>query len=114
MSGALSIGSPVWRNLLWWRSFTEWVLVTIWHSRLFARLAAVGMLAFALGLSGCGRKGGLDPPPSAAIEPPPPTAQSGAGPEQTPPSAQPGFTPDGRAIPAPGAKKRLPIDILVD
>jgi predicted small lipoprotein YifL len=31
------------------------------------RLAAVGVLAAALGLSACGRKGPLDPPPSAAI-----------------------------------------------
>jgi|HubBroStandDraft_6_1064221.scaffolds.fasta_scaffold1928351_1 predicted small lipoprotein YifL len=88
--------------------------VTVQHSRLFARLAAVGMLAFALGLSGCGRKGGLDPPPSAAIEPPPATAQSGAGAEQAPGAAQPGFAPDGRSVSAPGAKKRLPIDILLD
>ena len=30
------------------------------------RLAAVGALAAALGLSACGRKGQLDPPPAAA------------------------------------------------
>jgi predicted small lipoprotein YifL len=33
------------------------------------RLAAVGALAAALGLAGCGRKAGLDPPPSAAALP---------------------------------------------
>ena len=31
----------------------------------WARLAAVGALVAALGLSACGRKGPLDPPPSA-------------------------------------------------
>jgi predicted small lipoprotein YifL len=32
------------------------------------RLAAVGLLAAALGLSACGRKGPLDPPPGAAVQ----------------------------------------------
>jgi len=32
----------------------------------WARLAAVGVVAAALGLSACGRKGPLDPPPYAA------------------------------------------------
>src|SRR6516164_3738287 len=31
----------------------------------FARIAAIGALAAALGLAGCGRKAGLDPPPGA-------------------------------------------------
>ena len=35
-----------------------------------ARIAAIGLLAAALGLAGCGRKAGLDPPPSAAISAP--------------------------------------------
>ncbi|HEX4827089.1 MAG TPA: lipoprotein, partial [Xanthobacteraceae bacterium] len=30
-----------------------------------ARIAAIGALVAALGLAGCGRKGGLDPPPGA-------------------------------------------------
>ena len=33
--------------------------------RLFFRLALIGALAAAFGLAGCGRKGPLDPPPSA-------------------------------------------------
>jgi predicted small lipoprotein YifL len=32
----------------------------------FARFAALGALVAALGLAGCGRKGGLDTPPMAA------------------------------------------------
>ncbi len=79
-------------------------------SRLLARLAVLGVLTFALGLAACGRKGGLDPPPSAAIEPP--AAGAAAGDNQ--PAPQTGFGPDGRPILAPGAKKRLPIDGLLD
>lgn len=33
--------------------------------RLFFRLALIGTLVAAFGLAGCGRKGPLDPPPSA-------------------------------------------------
>lgn len=36
------------------------------------RLAALAALGAALALSGCGRKGPLDAPPSASISPPPP------------------------------------------
>jgi predicted small lipoprotein YifL len=35
------------------------------------RVAAIAALAAAFALAGCGRKGGLDPPPSASISPPP-------------------------------------------
>ena len=35
------------------------------------RLAALAVLAAALALGGCGRKGPLDPPPSASIAPEP-------------------------------------------
>jgi predicted small lipoprotein YifL len=82
--------------------------VTGQPSRLLARLAVLGVLAFALGLAACGRKGGLDPPPSAAIEPP------AAGGVDNPATPQSGFGPDGRPLSAPGAKKRLPIDVLLD
>ncbi len=39
--------------------------------RRLLRLAALAALGAALALAGCGRKGPLDPPPSAAISPPP-------------------------------------------
>jgi len=65
---------------------------------LLAKLAAIGVLAFALGLAACGRKTGLDPPPSAAID-------------QPSTSGQPTNDTDGR--PVNGAKKRLPIDVLI-
>jgi predicted small lipoprotein YifL len=35
------------------------------------RLAAIAALSAALALAGCGRKGPLDPPPSASVSPPP-------------------------------------------
>jgi predicted small lipoprotein YifL len=41
------------------------------HDRPLMRLAALAALGSALALTGCGRKGPLDPPPSAAIAPPP-------------------------------------------
>jgi hypothetical protein len=37
-----------------------------WSARL-ARIAAIGVLVGALGLAGCGRKAGLDPPPGASL-----------------------------------------------
>jgi len=46
------------------------VLTRIGDRRLL-RLAALAALAGALALAGCGRKGALDPPPSAAVGPPP-------------------------------------------
>jgi predicted small lipoprotein YifL len=65
-------------------------------------LVVLGILAFAL--SGCGRKGPLDLPPSAAINQPPGTAAAEA----------PAVGPDGRPIAPAGNKKRLPIDWLLD
>jgi predicted small lipoprotein YifL len=66
------------------------------------RVAAVGALLFALGLtlSACGRKGPLDPPPASL-----------AGPQQ--PAALE-TDAQGRDIAPPGQKKRLPIDWLLD
>src|SRR5262245_55572848 len=40
----------------------------------WSRLALVATLMAALGLAGCGRKGGLDPPPSAGLTTPQPYA----------------------------------------
>jgi predicted small lipoprotein YifL len=55
----------------------------------------------ALALAACGRKGPLDPPPSAGL---------------TDPAAPPGpVGPDGRPLPpAPGQRKPLPMDFLLD
>ena len=41
------------------------------RNRSLLRLAALAALAATFALAGCGRKGPLDPPPSASISPPP-------------------------------------------
>jgi predicted small lipoprotein YifL len=84
--------------------------VTAQVFRLFARSAVIAvLLAIALGLAACGRKSGLDAPPSAAIDRPAATGTS-----QEAGGAQSGFTPEGRPVAAPGAKKSLPIDVLLN
>jgi len=70
------------------------------------RIAAIGALVAALGLVGCGRKGGLDPPPAAAV--------SEATPEAQPPPG-PALGRDGKPIaPATGPKRPFILDFLVD
>ena len=64
-------------------------------------LVVLGMLALAL--AGCGRKGGLDLPPSAAVNQPPGTT-----------AEAPAVGPDGRPLAPAGNKKRLLIDPLLD
>jgi predicted small lipoprotein YifL len=78
------------------------------------RLALIGALAASFALASCGRKGPLDPPPSASL----------AG-DQAVPAAQPvpgsvqesrsrPIGPDGKLI-APGAPdKRIPLDVLLN
>ena len=66
------------------------------------RFAVLGILV--LTLAGCGRKGPLDLPPSAAINQPPGTAAAEA----------PAVGSDGRPVAPAGNKKRLPIDWLLD
>jgi predicted small lipoprotein YifL len=77
--------------------------------KLTSRCAVVAAVALALALSACGRKGGLDPPPSGGL----------ADPAYAAPAGPPG--PDGQPTPAPeaqpvspGLKRRLPIDWLLD
>jgi predicted small lipoprotein YifL len=64
-------------------------------------------MAAALALAGCGRKGALDPPPSAALAQPGQPGQPGQ-PDQH-------FDEDGRPV-APPAKGKQPffLDWLVD
>ena len=80
--------------------------------RNFARIAVIGALVAALGLAGCGRKGGLDPPPDASIPEPSAGAQPGPGPG---PVAGPAVGPDGKALaPAQGPRRSTPIDWLLN
>jgi predicted small lipoprotein YifL len=75
-------------------------------NRRLARIAVVGALAAALGVAGCGRKSGLDPPPEASI------AEPGAPP---PTGSAAGVGPDGRALaPAQGPKRSTPLDWLLN
>ena len=67
-------------------------------------LALVALGIVALALSGCGRKGPLDLPPSAAINQPPGSAAAEA----------PAIGPDGRPVAPAGNKKPLPIDWLLN
>ena len=71
----------------------------------FARIAAIGALVAALGLAGCGRKGGLDPPPGA-------TATDAS---LSRPDLEPAIGPDGKVIAAPqGPKRSTFIDWLLN
>jgi predicted small lipoprotein YifL len=70
-----------------------------------ARIAVVGVLVAALGLAGCGRKTGLDPPPAAAIAEP----TSGA-----PGGKEAGVDADGKPVAAPGRRRHIFLDWLID
>lgn len=83
----------------WGRIVLSWVAVAV-------------ALTAALGLAACGRKGPLDPPPSAALtQPAPPAARPGLGEEHygTPPGAPP---PTAAAAPAPQQKSFF-LDFLI-
>jgi predicted small lipoprotein YifL len=71
-----------------------------------ARIATIGALVAALGLAGCGRKGGLDPPPGAAAIDQTAAAQPGAPPE---------LGPDGQpVVTAQPPRRRTLTDFLID
>jgi predicted small lipoprotein YifL len=69
------------------------------------RIAVIGALVAALGLAGCGRKGGLDPPPGASV-----VDQSAAG----QPVPGPEVGPDGKPMMPPAPRRRTPVDWLID
>jgi predicted small lipoprotein YifL len=80
------------------------------------RFAAIGALALALPLTGCGRKGPLDPPPGGyQLEDIPgrsaPVTRKGAKPAE---EKQPDYDDEGRPIAPKGLKKKLPADWLID
>jgi predicted small lipoprotein YifL len=74
--------------------------------RPFIRLAMIGALAAALGLTACGRKGPLDPPPAASLAGNKSAAQSSGGP--------PVLDRQGRPTAPPGPNKRIPLDVLLN
>ena len=90
----------------------------------FLRFAAIAALVAALGLSACGRKGPLDPPPGASLDGVPqaydPSLMSSAG---KPDSGQigaevkdgySGVGPDGQPLAPKGPQKRIPLDALLN
>ena len=75
-----------------------------WSELGLARIAIIGVLVAAFALAGCGRKGGLDAPPGAAV-----ADQNGPGGPGT------AVAPDGTAMaPTQAPKRRTPIDWLID
>lgn len=84
--------------------------MTIRSDLTLVRIAAIGVLVAGLGLAGCGRKGGLDPPPAAAAAGEPTAA---AEPSQAKPD--PALGRDGKPVaPATGPKKPFFLDWLVE
>lgn len=86
--------------------------------RRLARLAAIAALA-ALALAGCGRKGALDPPPSATLSSNQPVAvPPSLGEQPTPfggvaPSEPPPAPPPAAGAPVPAEKKTFILDPLL-
>ncbi|MDO8877873.1 MAG: lipoprotein [Pseudolabrys sp.] len=86
------------------------------------RLATIGVLALTLGLSACGRKGPLDPPPGASLDgvtqPDMPDLMSANG--RAAPiggetvDGEMGVGPDGAPRAARGPQKRIPLDVLLN
>jgi predicted small lipoprotein YifL len=78
---------------------------------------AIGAFTLALATGGCGRKGPLDPPPSALgpVEAAPAALPASANPlPRRAPSSPPAFGPSGEPIAARVPKRPLPIDWLLD
>ncbi len=89
--------------------------------RPFLRLALIGMLAVSFGLAACGRKGALDPPPSASLagEPQASTPNPLSSPIASPIGGQVkednvGVGKDGHAMAPNGPKKQIPLDVLLN
>jgi predicted small lipoprotein YifL len=89
----------------------------------FGRLALIGVLAAALGLTACGRKGPLDPPPGASLEgvvqPNAPNLISNkggvrAGIGSAADEDNPGVDENGQARAPKGPKKRIPLDNILN
>lgn len=80
------------------------------------RIATFGLLALAVLLAGCGRKGPLDLPPADMTQQPAQGADMQSGSSAPPPrsSAPIEYNVDGRPLAPRGQKKKLPADVLLD
>lgn len=94
--------SPHSRVLLVFRPNEE-RLLSRFCDRPYLRLALIGALAAALGLTACGRKGALDPPPGASIQG-----------DQTTAGGQPVMGTNGSPRAPIGPKKHIPLDNLLN
>ncbi len=80
-----------------------------------AKLALLGAAALLLALGGCGRKSGLDLPPTAAAPPPQPAATAAAPRSSTDPLGLLDPNPqEQQPQAAPGRKKRIILDPILD
>lgn len=86
------------------------------------RLALIGALAASVGLTACGRKGPLDAPPGASLQGEPQvhipdltSTNTNAAPigSQTT-GNNPGVAADGQPQAPKGAKKHIPLDVLLN
>jgi predicted small lipoprotein YifL len=89
--------------------------------RPFFRLVLIGALAASIGLAACGRKGPLDPPPGASLagEPqanmPDMMNRNNAAPiGGQAQNDHPGVGPNGQPLAPKGAKKTIPLDVLLN
>ncbi|HXF89795.1 MAG TPA: lipoprotein [Xanthobacteraceae bacterium] len=77
-------------------------------------LMTICLLGGALLLAACGRKGPLDLPPAASVQPSG-DGQTEGGAASAQRAAQPiEYGPDGRPLAPRGPKRQLPIDWLID
>jgi predicted small lipoprotein YifL len=97
------------------------LVLSRFRDRSFSRLVLIGTLVASLGLTACGRKGPLDPPPGASLEGVPqanmPELMSGK--TATPiggqtNNANPGVGPDGQPLAPKGPNKHIPLDVLLN
>jgi predicted small lipoprotein YifL len=94
---------------------TMWGDFAVAYDRLPARLALAAVLAAALGLAACGRKGPLDLPPEAALGQQSPAPPVVPGPGEAPVvSQQSGFDAQGNPIAPPGPRRGFILDPLLD
>jgi predicted small lipoprotein YifL len=85
------------------------ICVNLTLHRSLTRLAMLGALVAALGLSACGRKAGLDPPPATAAAVPAEETAVGQRPEAL------GTDSQGKPVAAATAqRKRFFLDFLLD
>jgi len=84
------------------------VLAVRQSDRPILHLALIGVLAASIGLSACGRKGPLDPPPGASF------TDEQATPAGVKTRDKPIMGPDGKPLAPAGVNKPIPLDVLLN